>query len=238
MGWEIIDVSVSSNHITKASADALAEVLGGYVEWASALGIENMIVEAGYTHVNINIASQDMPCICFDNSDYCLVGWYYSNYYNPGAFSLQPIQAQSNYTLLLGGDYTCAGQWKAYKGDDYAYIDQQKSSMNCKFCVDKIQNLVTGAESKGLITGSGYIFDLENGQYASNVPCAYNTIAQNDGTCYTEVIKAMAYNSNNVYQCENLYKIIYDYDTGRAKTILINGIKMSKIPNELYIPVE
>ena len=241
--WELIKINVSNNNWTKASAEMVAELVGGEVVMATDLGITHVIVESGYTHVDVNTASHDVPFLICPDWKWGLVGWYWNNYYNPGAFTLQTLnEGQSTHIAMFGGDYTCEGDWLYMNGDGFHAFKQRRTndSYNSKMIFDNIKDLVNGGSTYGIMS-STQLFDVVNEKKVGAVPKEVQVVAQNDGSCFVEIVPNMMYGVNDVLCAEHVMRGFYDYDaTSRGgKVVLINGVKYERIEyTNLYIPLE
>lgn len=240
--WELIQLTTSNSVWTRASAELFASYIpDASVVMATDLGITNVIVESGYTHVNIDTSVTNVPMVVIPDSLYGLVGWNISNYYNPGALTLQSLETQSQYWGGFGGDYSCASQWAVFDGGAFVAFKQRKSDENAVLVYDTITNLLTGESVNGFMS-QNYIYDVVNGDKANNdVGFSNQNIMQSDGNLYTEIIKYSRYSDNAVYQAENTYIALYDYDYyyNRDKSISIDGVVFNRMAKSgLYIPVE
>lgn len=248
--WEIISVNTSNNVWTYASAEAIANCMSSAsAKWAYAdLGITAISIHYWYINIDIDTTSTDVPIITWDGCDYGMIGLSYGGYYPTTAkFVILTLGETASYVVNFGGgDGGCGGMIEALQGNGYTAFKQSNSDIrDCAVFVydEAVEELVSG-ETVRAIVADGAIFDLENGVYSSQMVFGYNTIAQSDGTAFVEVLKIMIADKtdstgNKVYQSNNVYRTLYDYDSSRDKTVLINGIKMNKMrATNLYISTE
>ena len=248
--WNVIRLEADSNGIWKrASAEILAELVGGTVQMAYAdLGITAISVHYWYVNIDVDTTQTDAPLLTWDGCPYGMIGWSKGGYYNPGSFSIVTLDQTAVYVANMGGgDGSCVGTWDYLEGDGFvAFKQTSKSTLgnNAVFVFDEVTNLVTGATSNGLVDGSK-IISLD-GNTPSNRPFGSTAVAMNDGAAYVEVLKAITYgNGTNtpfscVYQAEHTYYAVWDYDSNdRDKNVLINGVKFNRMSGTyVYIPTE
>ena len=243
--WQLINITSSNSRWTKASAQAMAEAMNGTVKMAYAdLGITRIYINYWYITIDINTTSTDVPILTWDDCDYGMIGMAYSGYYPTTCkFEIVNIAETANHIANFGGgDGGCTGQMKIYQGDGYSGFKQGNNdrSNNAIFVYDEVEDISTGDTVRALYNDS-FLFDLDNGISAGNVAFTQTVITQSDGRAYAEVSNAMFYDDakTKIYRSEHIYKPMYDYDSAREKTIVINGIKMNKMNgNPIYLPVE
>lgn len=247
--WEIININAPSGTWDYESAEAVAERMSASVKWAYAdLGITAISVEYWYVHINIDTTSTDVPIITWDGCDYGMVGFNYSGYYpTTTKFVILTLDETASYvTNFGGGDGGCSGILEALQGQGFTAFKQSNNDVsNCAVFVydEAVEELVSGETVRAIIANS-HIFDLDNGTAINQSVFSSNTVVQSDGTAFVEVLKMMMVDKadgtgSKVYQSNNVYKSLYDYDSGRDKTVLINGIKMNRMrATNLYISTE
>lgn len=246
--WEIIEVTTSNNVWSKTSAEKIAEAAQGSVKMAYAdLGIKAISVHYWYVSIDIDTTATDVPLLTWTDCDYGMLGFAYGGYYPTTLkFGILTLTETATYiTSFGGGDGGCSGVMNIYKGDGFAAFKQRKSSLtnSAVFAYDEVTDLATGETVRALLRDS-LIFDLDNGISSSNRILYTNIISQSDGTAYTEVTNIMFADKtdgsgSHIYLSKNFYCALIDYDSGRDKTIIINGIKMNKMnAGNLFVPVE
>ena len=246
--WNVIRLEADNNGIwTRASAEILAELVGGTVQMAYAdLGITAISVHYWYVNIDVDTTQTDAPLLTWDGCPYGMIGWSKGGYYNPGSFSIVTLDQTAVFVANMGGgDGGCSGTWDYLEGDGFvAFKQTSKSELgnNAVFVYDTATNLVTGDTEQALI-GNGIIVAL-NGDVASSSAFSPQVVSMNDGSPYVEVLKHICIVGSSsphtgVYQAENTYRSVWDYDSGRDKNVLINGIKFNRMGGTyLYIPTE
>lgn len=248
--WEIINVNTSNNVWTYASAETIANCMSSAsAQWAYAdLGITAISIHYWYINIDIDTTSTDVPIITWDGCDYGMVGLSYGGYYPTTAkFVILTLNETASYVVNFGGgDGGCGGILEAFQGQGFTAFKQGNTDINdcAVFVYDETAEDLVSGETVRAIVGNGAIFDLDNGIYSSQSVFGTNTVVQSDGTAFVEVLKAMIVDKTDntgskVYQSNNVYRTLYDYDSNRDKTVLINGIKMNKMrATNLYISTE
>lgn len=246
--WEVIRLATTSNGVwTLESAQIIAGYLNGEVKMAYAdLGIQTISVHYWYVNVDLDTTQTDVPLIVWDDAVYAFLGLSSGGYYNTGSFMLITLDETATYVCNIGGgDHGLGGTWNVLQGDGFVAFKQTSKttlSDNARFVFDTAINLITG-ESVQAFIGDYSIVDINNGNVASSQAVSTNTISETDGTLYVEIIKMLTMDDASpkkfVYQADNTYSAVWDYDTGRDKNVLINGVKFNRMgASRIYIPTE
>lgn len=249
--WEVLNIAVGSNGAwTKATAEAIAENMNGTVKMAYAdLGITRVTTtNYWYSTIDIDTTQADVPIITWDGqAAYGLVGFRVGGYYDTVVkFVVMTLgETTAQYFANLGaGEGGIGTSLNVLVGEDFvAYKQTQLSTVtyNAVLLYAEVTDFATGNPVRVLMDNTNKLFDIDNGiSLSSNdVPFTTYAIAQNDGTCYVEVVKRILYNDDHLYQADHIYQAVLDYDSQRDKTVLINGVKMNRMINStIYIPVE
>lgn len=242
--WEVVNIGISNSAWNVASAEIMAEYLGGEVQMAYAdLGIESIEIRYWYVSISYNTVNTDVPVITFSGFPYAMLGVSSGGYYNTTVkFAFITIDTASTWVFGIGGgDGGCGGTWNVFEGDGFTALKQMNAS--CFLVKDTANDLVNG-DTVDAIVGNGVLVDIDNGLVVDSSVFSSQVIAQNDGQTFTEVVNEIFVDStggsgSHVYNTEHVYKSLFDYDSSRDKNILINGIKMNRmLSSNYYIPLE
>lgn len=243
--WQVINIGVSNNAWNVASAEMMAEYLGGEMQMAYAdLGIESIEIRYWYVSISYNTVNTDVPVITFSGFPYVMLGVSSGGYYNTTVkFAFITIDTASTWVFGIGGgDGGCGGTWNVFEGDGFTALKQMGNS-SCILVKDTANDLVNGGTVDAIV-GNGVLVDIDNGLVVDSSVFSSQVIAQNDGQTFTEVVNEIFVDStggsgSHVYNTEHVYKSLFDYDSSRDKNILINGIKMNRmLSSNYYIPLE
>ena len=244
--WVVEQFAANSNGTwTTATAEKIAEYLGGEVQWAYAdLGIEELTIQGYQLYVHIDTTQTDVPYITWSYCPWGLLGISSGGYYNTGSFSLMTLATSSTFVANVGGgDHSFSGSWSVLEGDGFVAFKQTSKttlSDNAVFVFDTATDLMTGNTVQAIIDSK--VIDLENGVVDSNSIVSRQESTQSDGSLYVELINFMRKSSapiTSIYQAEHTYFPLWDYDSGRDKNVLVNGIKFNRMgATNLYIPLE
>lgn len=243
--WEVINIGTSNGAWNVASAEMMAEYLGGEMQMAYAdLGIESITISYWYISQTYDTTQTDIPLVTWSGCPYALLGASIGGYYGTTCkFPIVTIAQASTWVATIGGgDGGCGGTWNVFEGDGFTALKQMNGS-SCFLVKDTANDLVNGG-TVNAIFGNGIMFDVDNGVIVDTSVVSSQVIAQNDGQTFTEVVNEMLVDStggsgSHVYNSEHVYKYIFDYDSSRDKNILINGVKMNRmVVSNYYIPLE
>jgi hypothetical protein len=247
--WEIYNITVVDNAWNRASAEMMANELNGTVQMAYAdLNIPEIKIDQGYAHITRDTTTNDAPVITWSDCNYIMIGLYYGGYYTTGfkfVFFEVTDETATFKVNFGGGDGGCGGLINILHGDGFTAFKQtgHGTSDNAVFVYSNVTDLATGDSVKSILNSSMSV-DIDNGIVAETNVISFKTIAQTDGTDYVEVIKPVYIDKSDgtgehIYQPDNVFFAMYDYDSGRDKNILINGIKMNRMmASSLYVPTE
>ena len=243
--WQVINITTANSAWDIASAEMMAEYLGGEVQMAYAdLGIESIAIHYWYVSINYNTVNTDVPLITFSGFPYAMLGVSVGGYYNTTVkFAFITLDTASTWVFGIGGgDGGCSGTWNVFEGDGFTALKQMTGS-SCILVKDTANDLVNGGTVDAII-GNGVLVDIDNGLVVENSIFNAQVIAQSDGRAFVEVVKALMVDSTNgsgshVYEAEHVYKALYEYESSRDKNILINGIKFNQmLITDYFIPLE
>lgn len=243
--WEVVNIGISNSAWNVASAEIMAEYLGGEVQMAYAdLGIESIEIRYWYVSISYNTVNTDIPVITFSGFPYAMLGVSSGGYYNTTVkFAFITIDTASTWVFGIGGgDGGCGGTWNVFEGDGFTALKQMNGS-SCILVKDTANDLVNGSTVDAII-GNGTLIDIDNGLVVDSSVFNAQVIAQSDGRAFVEVVKALMVDStsgsgSHVYEAEHVYKALFEYESSRDKNILINGIKFNQmLTTDYFIPLE
>ena len=243
--WQVINITTANSAWDVASAEIMAEYLGGEVQMAYAdLGIERIEIRYWYVSISYNTVNTDIPVITFSGLPYAMLGVSSGGYYNTTVkFAFITLDTASTWVFGIGGgDGGCSGIWNVFEGDGFTALKQMTGS-SCILVKDTANDLVNGGTVDAII-GNGVLVDIDNGLVVENSIFNAQVIAQSDGRAFVEVVKALMVDNtsgsgSHVYEAEHVYKALYEYESSRDKNILINGIKFNQmLITDSFIPLE
>ena len=243
--WQVINITTANSAWDVASAEMMAEYLGGEVQMAhSDLGIESIEIRYWYVNISYNTVNTDVPVITFSGFPYAMLGVSSGGYYNTTVkFAFITLDMASTWVFGIGGgDGGCGGTWNVFEGDGFTAL-KQMTGYNCFLVKDTANDLVNG-DTVDAIIGNGTLIDIDNGLTVESSIFNSQVIAQSDGRAFVEVVKALMVDStsgsgSHVYEAEHVYKALYEYESSRDKNILINGIKFNQmLTTDYFIPLE
>ena len=243
--WQVINITTANSAWDVASAEIMAEYLGGEVQMAYAdLGIERIEIRYWYVSISYNTVNTDIPVITFSGLPYAMLGVSSGGYYNTTVkFAFITLDTASTWVFGIGGgEGGCSGLWNVFEGDGFTAL-KQMTGYSCFLVKDTVNDLVNGG-TVDAIMGNGVLVDIDNGLVVENSLFNAQVIAQSDGRTFVEVVKTLMIDNasgsgSHVYEAEHVYKALFEYESSRDKNILINGIKFNQmLITDYFIPLE
>lgn len=243
--WQVINITTANSAWDVASAEMMAEYLGGEVQMAYAdLGIESIEIRYWYVSISYDTVNTDIPVITWSGFPYAMLGVSSGGYYNTTVkFAFITLDTASTWVFGIGGgDGGCGGTWNVFEGDGFTALKQMNGS-SCFLVKDTANDLVNGGTVDAIV-GNGILVDIDNGLAIDSSVFSSQVITQNDGRAFMEVVKTLMVDStggsgSHVYEVENVYKALFEYESSRDKNILINGIKFNQmLTSDYLIPLE
>lgn len=243
--WEVVNIGISNSAWNVASAEIMAEYLGGEMQMAYAdLGIESIYINYWYVSQTYDTTQNDIPLVTWSGCPYALFGASIGGYYGTTCkFPIVTITQNSTFVSQIGGgDGGCGGTWNVFEGDGFIALKQMNGS-SCFLVKDTANDLVNGGTVNAIV-GNGILFDVTNGVIVDSSVFSSQVIVQSDGRAFVEVVKALMVDStsgsgSHVYEAEHVYKALFEYESSRDKNILINGIKFNQmLTTDYFIPLE
>lgn len=243
--WQVINITTANSAWDIASAEIMAEYIGGEVQMAYAdLGIESIDINYWYIHQTYDTTQTDIPLVTWSGCPYALLGASIGGYYGTTCkFPIVTIAQASTWVATIGGgDGGCGGTWNVFEGDGFTALKQMNGS-SCFLVKDTANDLVNGG-TVNAIFGNSILFDTDNGLVVDSSIFSSQVITQSDGRAFVEVVKALMVDNtsgsgSHVYEAEHVYKALYEYESSRDKNILINGIKFNQmLTTDYFIPLE
>jgi hypothetical protein len=253
--WELVNIQGISGtgYYNYASVKRIADKIGGTVNYASELGYTSISGLWSTSTPQMNL----LPVYIPDGSIYGLIfygGWSYGSPDSVIYFvDLNESGDVASKGSIGGTPYVGYNMVAIYTDGDFSVIKTPEgNSYRNWFAFDTCENVLLDTDCFCCIGNSGSIVDLENPKledylyiYAGSMIGGGNSIIQNDGSLFVEIVPHSAYypsysNSSlsaNILTCNNIKKAIYDYSE-RYRIIEVNGVKFSMLTNKFYIPVE